>query len=108
MLWPTQDIIPIILGIIYVKKSDRRLDKFSKEQKKTIKDFKAKLRKVLVNLDEVEVKSNSWTEEQIINRGRYSGLDEMMGYKESSVRKINNQFFKITLWPKIAKYKIDT
>ena len=91
-----------VLGIsicIYFKVGASKDRNFERQQKEDLENFKRSAKKILVNLENVEIKSNSWTESVLARQSGYGGLDEMAGYENGDIVKIkrNPNTIKISI-----------
>jgi hypothetical protein len=51
-----------------------------------IERFKASAEKVIVSLENYQVKTNNWTDEIAISNSKYSGLDQLTGNSERNIK----------------------
>ena len=76
-----------------------------------LEEFKRNSRRIKVNLENLDILSNSWNEDIVISNDQYGGLDEIAGYKNHNIvnvnRNLNTIFLDIPVNGEIYKYRID-
>ncbi len=107
-------IIMAVVGIlllgnfIYKKKVT---EKDNAKLNTLLEEFKRSSRQIKVNLENLNIISNSWSEDIIISENKYGGLDELAGYKNHNIinvdRNLNTILLEIPIKDKIHKYHID-
>lgn len=78
--------IPLIIEYRYF---NSKLKKNKREKKKELETFKRNARKIKVSLEDVEIKSNNWTEQIVIDNSRYSGLNQISGNSDRNIENID-------------------
>ena len=87
-----------IAGIYFISMRSKRR-KAENENRHELEVFKQKAKVISVNLEEVEIITNQWTDTIIVNRSKYDGYNEMAGFHDANIRKIDRNLnsVKITL-----------
>ncbi len=97
---------PFVIYYFYDNYKSKRLIKSNNKQ---LEDFKNRANKIVVNLEDVQIKSNSWTEQKVIDNSYYAGFNQMAGYDgknfETITRNFNYVKFKIPHEYGIIEYK---
>ncbi|UKN03484.1 hypothetical protein K6119_08150 [Paracrocinitomix mangrovi] len=78
-----------IIVLIYLASSSSNDRKAQKKWKQELEEFKRNAKKILVDLENVEVKSNSWTDNVVVSVSKYDVLDEIAGYRNSNVIQVD-------------------
>ena len=88
-----------IIALIHYARSKSKIKSYERELKLELEEFKRNAEKILVDLENVSIKSNVWTEEVVVGESGYRGIDERLGYKNSNVVKVNRNLntFKLSV-----------
>jgi len=86
-----------IVVLIYLLSLKSKQKKVEREWKQELEEFKQNSKKIVVNLENVEVKSNSWTDNVVVSESKYGGLDQMAGYGNSNVTKVKRNLNAIEI-----------
>lgn len=86
-----------IVILIYFVSSGSKEKKAERKWKQELEEFKRNAKKILVNLENVEVKSNSWTDNVVVSESKYGGLDEMAGYGNSNVVQVDRNLNAVNI-----------
>jgi len=98
----------VLLGNFFYKKKVTEIANI--KQNTLLEEFKRSSRQIKVNLESLNIISNSWREDVIVNVYKYGGLDELAGYKNHNIisvdRNLNTILLEIPVKNKIYKYQI--
>jgi Ca2+/Na+ antiporter len=83
--------------IIYLFYSKFEIKKEEKKNQINLDTFKLKAEKVQFNLDEIEIKSNSWSEEVVIDNSKYGGLNQLAGIPEKNIELIKHNLHHLKI-----------
>ena len=91
-------IIAVMFGVYYLSSRSKQRN-IEAENRLNLADFKQKARAIKVNLEDVEIKTNNWTDTVVINNSQYGGLDELAGYADSNIMRVDRNLnsVKITI-----------
>lgn len=90
-----------LLSIIIIKliTENVKSKSLSKKHQKEFEDFKARAVKIKIDLQNITIKSNQWTEEVVINNSKYAGLNQLSGHPERNLKSVthslNNLIFEV-------------
>jgi hypothetical protein len=99
----------ILLGNFFYK--ERVIEKETTKLNDLIEEFKMSSRQIKVNLENLNIISNSWNEDIIVNEDMYDALNGLAGYTSHNVinvdRNLNTILLEIPVKDEIYKYHID-
>ncbi len=101
-----------LLNTVYKIYSKRKNKQDLHQQKKDIETFKKKSKRIKVDLENVEIKSNSWSVLKQIDNTKYADLNEVLGdgYSNYEQADINSNIVTVDIPYKgdIMKYRFTT
>ena len=97
----------ILLGNFFYK--ERVIEKETTKLNDLIEEFKMSSRQIKVNLENLNIISNSWNEDIIVNEDMYDALNGLAGYTSHNVinvdRNLNTILLEIPVKDEIYKYQ---
>lgn len=80
----------LILGPIILKAfKKKRLKAMNREVQKQLDLFKQECDKIEIDLNDIEVKTNKWTEEMVTDNSFGGGMDQLVGRGDLNIKKVN-------------------
>lgn len=98
--------LSLIISVIVFFFSSKKEDKKIIEHIQSIKDFKQNARRVKVQLDEIEIKTNSWVEDQVIHNHHAYALDELAGNHDANIEHVNHRLTVLSVMVKLNGEKV--
>lgn len=99
-------IVAILIGIYFLA-SGFKQRKQEREYQKQLQLFKLSARKIVVSLEDVEIKSNNWTDKILKDDFNYGLLDAMAGYDESNFMQVDRNLNAVAITLTIDGSTID-
>ncbi len=77
------------------------------QRQRDLEIFKNKAQRVSVNLKEIEIKANHWTDVKVIDDSAFGGINELTGYHESNIIKVDRNLNSIRITFPLENKRID-
>lgn len=93
-------------GTYFISMRSKRR-KTEKENRRELEVFKQKAKIINVNLEEVEIITNKWTDTIVVNNTQYGGLNELAGFHDANIRKIDRNLNSVRITIPINREKME-
>ena len=101
-------VLMLVSFLIYAIREKQKSSKIEAQKAEAIVALKGRADQVKVPLNNLKIKANSWSSEEVIDHSKYAGLNDLIGEGQRNIKKVNHNhstiIFKIPYKGKIIKH----